>query len=114
MQRSDFHFELPEHLIARYPLANRTDSRLLCLDGRSGELRHRQFTDLLGEPSSGDLLVFNNTAILARLWGRKPSGGRVEILVERLLDEQRCLAHVRASKTPKPGSELLLQADRDS
>ncbi len=114
MQRSDFHFELPEHLIARYPLAKRTDSRLLCLDGNSGELRHRRFTDLLDELRAGDLLVFNNTRVIpARLWGRKPSGGRVEILVERLLDEKRCLAHVRASKTPKPGSELLLQADRD-
>ncbi len=115
MQRSDFHFDLPEHLIARYPLANRTDSRLLCLAGSSGEIRHRQFTDLLDELQAGDLLVFNNTRVIpARLWGRKPSGGKVEILVERLLDESHCLAHVRASKTPKPGTELLLQSDRDS
>ncbi len=115
MKRSDFHFDLPERLIARYPLANRTDSRLLSLTGGSGALRHLQFTDLLDELSAGDLLVFNNTRVIpARLWGRKPSGGRVEILIERLLDEKRCLAHVRASKTPKPGSELLLQADRDS
>lgn len=115
MKRSDFHFELPEHLIARYPLAERTGSRLLCLDGHSGELRHRQFTDLLEELVPGDLLVFNNTRVIpARLWGRKPSGGRVEVLVERLLDEHRCLAHVRSSKTPKPGSELLLQADQGS
>ncbi len=113
MKRSDFHFELPEHLIARYPLAERTDSRLLCLDGNSGELRHRQFTDLLEELVPGDLLVFNNTRVIpARLWGRKPSGGKLEVLVERLLDERRCLAHVRASKTPKPGGELLLQADQ--
>lgn len=115
MQRSDFHFELPEHLIARYPLAERTASRLLCLDGESGTVEHRQFTDLLDLLQPEDLLVFNNTRVIpARLWARKTSGGRAEILVERLLDEQSCLAHVRVSKTPRPGALLLLQKDADS
>ena len=115
MKRSDFDFELPEHLIARYPLAERTASRLLCLDGASGKIEHRRFVDLLDMLSADDLLVFNNTRVIpARLWARKTSGGRAEILVERLLDERSCLAHVRVSKTPKAGSDLLLQRDADS
>lgn len=115
MKRSDFYFELPEHLIARYPLPQRTASRLLCLDAASGEIAHRQFVDLLDLLSADDLLVFNDTRVIpARLWGRKASGGRVEILLERLLDDRRCLAHVRASKSPRAGSQILLQRDRDS
>ena len=88
MKRSDFHYELPERLIARYPLPNRTDSRLLCLDGPTGQVRHRRFTDLLEELDAGDLLVFNNTRVIpARIWARKPTGGNVEIMVERILDQ---------------------------
>jgi S-adenosylmethionine:tRNA ribosyltransferase-isomerase len=114
MKRRDFNFELPDHLIARYPLAERTASRLLCLDGRSGQLAHRRFTDLLDLLCAGDLLVFNNTRVIpARLWARKPSGGNVEILVERILDSHSCLAHVRASKSPRPGTELWLRRERD-
>ena len=113
MKRSDFNFELPDHLIARYPLSERTDSRLLCLDGPSGEIQHRHFTGLLEMLQAKDLLVFNNTRVIpARLWARKETGGQVEILVERVLDERRCLAHVRASKTPKADSMLLLRRDR--
>jgi S-adenosylmethionine:tRNA ribosyltransferase-isomerase len=115
MKLSDFHFDLPAELIARYPTADRTASRLLVLDGATGACSHRQFTDLLDYLRPGDLLVFNNTRVLpARLFGRKASGGRVEILVERVLDRQRVLAHVRASKAPKPGSELWLQRTADS
>jgi S-adenosylmethionine:tRNA ribosyltransferase-isomerase len=115
MKRTDFHFDLPNELIARYPMAERTSSRLLLLDGATGEIQHSQFTDLLGFLQAGDLLVFNDTRVLpARLWGKKASGGRVEILVERLLDERSVLAHVRASKSPKPGAELHLCADQDS
>lgn len=105
MRVADFDFELPDELIARHPLAERRASRLLVLDGPSGELRHRQFTDLLDYLRPGDLMVFNDTRVIpARLFGQKASGGRLEILVERLLDEHRVLAHVRASKSPKPGS----------
>lgn len=107
MRVADFDFELPDELIARHPLAERRASRLLVLDGPSGELRHRQFPDLLDYLRPGDLMVFNDTRVIpARLFGQKASGGRLEILVERLLDEQRVLAHVRASKSPKPGSQI--------
>jgi len=108
MRLSDFQFDLPEELIASYPLEKRSASRLLCLDGNSGELTHRQFTDLPTLISPGDLLVFNNTRVIeARLLGHKESGGRIEVLVERILDQHRVLAHVRASKSPKPQSYLL-------
>lgn len=107
MRVADFDFELPDELIARHPLAERRASRLLVLDGPSGELRHRQFPDLLDYLRPGDLMVFNDTRVIpARLFGQKASGGRLEILVERLLDEHRVLAHVRASKSPKPGSQI--------
>lgn len=109
MRVADFHFELPDELIARHPLAERRASRLLVLDGPSGQLSHRQFPDLLDYLRPGDLMVFNDTRVIpARLFGQKASGGRLEILVERLLDEQRVLAHVRASKSPKPGSRIHL------
>ena len=112
MQLADFHFELPDALIARYPQAERSASRLLCMDRQSGALRHRVFRELAEQLKPGDLLVFNNTKVIpARLFGQKASGGKVEVLVERILDEQRFLAHVRASKSPKPGSELLLEND---
>ncbi|UVE19772.1 tRNA preQ1(34) S-adenosylmethionine ribosyltransferase-isomerase QueA [Pseudomonas sp. LS44] len=109
MRVADFNFELPEALIARHPLAERRASRLLVLDGESGELRHRQFTDLLDYLNPGDLMVFNDTRVIpARLFGHKESGGKLEILVERVLDTHRVLAHVRASKAPKPGSLIKL------
>ncbi|SLM64064.1 MULTISPECIES: tRNA preQ1(34) S-adenosylmethionine ribosyltransferase-isomerase QueA [Dickeya] len=112
MRVSDFSFELPESLIARYPQATRSGCRLLSLDGPTGAVSHGVFTDLLDKLQPGDLLVFNNTRVIpARLFGRKVSGGRLEVLVERMLDEQRVLAHVRASKAPKPGTELLLGED---
>ncbi|MBS7725152.1 tRNA preQ1(34) S-adenosylmethionine ribosyltransferase-isomerase QueA [Pseudomonas lalucatii] len=109
MRVADFHFELPDSLIARYPLAERRASRLLVLDGPSGQLAHRQFGDLLTYLRPGDLMVFNDTRVIpARLFGQKASGGRLEVLVERVLDSHRVLAHVRSSKSPKPGSTILL------
>ncbi|PWC14997.1 tRNA preQ1(34) S-adenosylmethionine ribosyltransferase-isomerase QueA [Brenneria roseae subsp. americana] len=112
MRVADFSFELPESLIAHYPQAQRSGCRLLSLDGPTGNLTHGIFTDLLNKLDAGDLLVFNNTRVIpARLFGRKASGGRLEVLVERVLDEHRVLAHVRASKAPKPGTELLLGDD---
>ncbi len=110
MRVADFNFELPEPLIARYPLAERRASRLLVLDGESGGLQHRYFADLLDYLRPGDLMVFNNTRVIpARLFGQKASGGKLEILVERVLDDDRVLAHVRASKSPKPGSKILIE-----
>ncbi|WP_280568308.1 tRNA preQ1(34) S-adenosylmethionine ribosyltransferase-isomerase QueA [Chromohalobacter sp. 296-RDG] len=112
MQRADFHFDLPDELIARYPSETRSDCRLLCLDDESGEVQHRRFTDLLTQLEPGDLLVFNDTRVIpARLFGQKTSGGRVEMLLERPLDAHRGLAHLRASKTPKPGTELMFEGD---
>lgn len=115
MQLSDFHYQLPDELIARYPTQQRTDSRLLVLEGSTGRVQHRGFTDLLDYLEPGDLLVFNDTRVIpARLWGRKLTGGRVEILVERVLDQHTVLAHVRASKSPGEGAELQLLAMPDS
>jgi len=109
MRRQDFHFDLPEELIAQFPAAERRDSRLLCLDGNSGQIRDMWFRDFPMLLQPGDLLVLNNTRVIpARLFGHKETGGQIEILVERLLDEQQLLAHVRASKSPRPGSKLLL------
>ncbi|MGL6315791.1 tRNA preQ1(34) S-adenosylmethionine ribosyltransferase-isomerase QueA [Vibrio sp. WXL103] len=109
MQVSDFHFELPDELIARYPNPQRTASRLLQLNGNSGELTDGTFTDVLEQVREGDLIVFNNTRVIpARMFGRKASGGKLEVLVERMLDDKRILAHVRCSKSPKPGSTILL------
>lgn len=112
MRVADFSFELPESLIAHYPQPERSGCRLLQLDGPSGALTHGVFTDLLDNLEAGDLLVFNNTRVIpARMFGRKVSGGKIEVLVERVLDDHRVLAHVRASKAPKPGAELLLGDD---
>ena len=115
MHVADFHFDLPESLIARHPLAERRGSRLLVLDGPSGELSHRHFADLLGYLWPGDLMVFNDTRVIpARLFGQKASGGKLEILVERVLDEERVLAHVRSSKSPKPGSRILIDGGAEA
>ncbi|CBL45745.1 S-adenosylmethionine:tRNA ribosyltransferase-isomerase [gamma proteobacterium HdN1] len=111
MQRSDFHFELPAELIASHPAQERTGSRLLVVDRKQHALHDRQFPDLLDWLEPGDLLVFNNTRVIpARLFGQKETGGQVEILVERLLSARKCLAHVRASKSPKPGSAIQVGA----
>jgi S-adenosylmethionine:tRNA ribosyltransferase-isomerase len=105
---ADFDYELPPELIAQHPAARRDASRLLHLNA-GGALRDLQFTDLPGLLRAGDLLVFNNTRVIkARLRGRKDSGGQVEVLVERILDPHHALAHVRASKSPRPGARLLL------
>ncbi len=108
MRRTDFTFDLPEELIAQQPVAERTASRLLILDGLTGEIEDKTFTDLVSFLQAGDVLVFNNTEVIpARLHGKKASGGKVEVLVERIVDENTALAHIRASKSPKPGTELI-------
>ncbi|WP_027966056.1 tRNA preQ1(34) S-adenosylmethionine ribosyltransferase-isomerase QueA [Halomonas halocynthiae] len=110
MQRADFHYELPDTLIARYPSQQRSDCRLLCVDGHSGELSHQRFIALLDKLAPGDLLVFNDTRVIpARLHGHKASGGKVEMLLERPLDAHRGLAHLRSSKSPRPGTELIFE-----
>lgn len=113
MKVSDYHFDLPESLIAAYPKAERTASRLLSLDGPSGEIQHLMFTDILELVEPGDLMVFNNTRVIpARLYGEKETGGKLEVLVERLLNENEVLAHVRSSKSPKEGSQIILGTDK--
>jgi len=110
MQRTDFHFELPDELIAQQPASKRTGSRLLCLDASEQRYADRKFEDFPALLREGDLLVFNNTRVIpARLHAHKDSGGKVEILVERIVSEYEILAHVRASKSPKPGSKIVLE-----
>jgi len=110
MRKSDFHYSLPQELIAQYPASPRTASRLLVLDGASGVLRDQRFTDLPALLQAGDLLVFNDTRVIpARLFRRKDSGGRIEALVERVLGAHQVLAQVRASKPPRPGHKLALE-----
>jgi S-adenosylmethionine:tRNA ribosyltransferase-isomerase len=109
MRRADFHYDLPEALIAQAPLPERSSSRLLACDGASGALQDLAFRDLPGLLAPGDLLVFNDTRVLpARLRGRKPTGGAVEILLERILGPRRILAQARSSKGFRPGSSVEL------
>jgi S-adenosylmethionine:tRNA ribosyltransferase-isomerase len=110
MKLSDFDYHLPDELIAQKPLAQRSASRLLCVSPSAGDITNGQFTDITTFLNPGDLLVFNDTRVVpARLFGQKQTGGKIEVLVERILDDQALLAHVRASKSPKPGAVLLLE-----
>lgn len=111
MRKSDFHYDLPEGLIAQHPAAERSASRLLHLPSE-GALHDRAMRELPQLLASGDLLVFNDTRVIpARLFGRKESGGRVEILVERVIDSRDLVAQLGFSKTPKPGSRILVGED---
>src|SRR6185369_2703604 len=110
MLRSDFQYDLPRDLIAQTPLAERSASRLLVLDGATGGIQDRRFADLPELLREGDVLVCNDTRVLpARLAGKRtPSGGRVELLLERVLAARRVLVQLRASHMPKPGAEIEL------
>ena len=115
MKRAEFAFDLPAELIAQEPLSERSASRLLEVDAARSTIAHRSFRDLPSLLSPNDLLVFNNTRVLpARLFAQKQTGGKVEILFERLLGDGSALAHVRASKSPKEGALLLVTPDDDS
>ena len=110
MRKSDFNYDLPAGLIAQTPVEPRSASRLLHLDGASGALADRRFADLPDLLRPDDLLVFNNTRVIpARLYGEKDSGGRIELLIERLLEGRRILTQCRASKPPKPEQRLHLE-----
>ncbi|MEX1197470.1 MAG: tRNA preQ1(34) S-adenosylmethionine ribosyltransferase-isomerase QueA [Pseudohongiellaceae bacterium] len=114
MKLSDFHYELPEELIAHHPTGRRSDSRLLCMDRGSGSLQHRIFHELPELLTDRDLLVFNNTRVIpARLLGAKESGGRLEALLERVLSADEALVQLRVSKSPGPGTWLRFDARRD-
>lgn len=112
MKLSDFHYELPKSLIAQYPLPNRSESRLLCLDPKTKSIQHKIFKDILELMNPNDLLVFNNTKVIpARLHGKKSSGGQLEVLVERVLSETKILCMLRASKAPKIEAVLYFKDD---
>lgn len=109
MKTSDFNYFLPPELIAQQPLPERAQSRLLCLGRQSGCLTDTLFRVFIDLVSERDLLVFNDTKVIpARLYGRKASGGKVEMLIERVIDDQHALTHIKASKAPKPGSFIEL------
>lgn len=109
MKRQDFYFDLPDNLIAQQPAAERRASRLLVLDAQ-GICHDQQFVDLLDFIQPHDLLVFNNTRVIpARLFGEKTSGGKVELLIERILDQHRAICHIRANKSPKAGAVLKIE-----
>jgi len=109
MKTSDFGFELPDELIARFPMAERSASRMLCLNGDTGALDHKIFRDIENLLEPGDLLVFNNTRVIpARIYGQKASGGKLEALIERVVDQHHVLAHLKSSRSPKPGQMIQL------
>lgn len=110
MRRSAFHFDLPEHLIAQEPASPRRASRLLVLDGSTGAVADAGMRDLPDLLSAGDLLVLNDTRVIpARLYARKPTGGAVEILIERALGEHEALAALGANRKPPAGAALALE-----
>ncbi len=107
MRRADFHYDLPESLIAQQPLAERSASRMLTLDGATGALADRQIRDFPSLLAPGDLLVFNDTRVIpARLYAMKESGGKVEVMLERPLEGNLALVHARASKPVRPDMPL--------
>lgn len=111
MQLSDFNFELPDHLIARYPLQSRSSSRLLHLNA-DGQYQDHLFADILELFNSGDLMILNDTKVMkARLKGKRATGGAVEVLVERMQDQFIAHCHIKASNSPKAGAELFIGAD---
>ncbi|MCM2335172.1 MAG: tRNA preQ1(34) S-adenosylmethionine ribosyltransferase-isomerase QueA [Pseudomonas sp.] len=111
MKKSEFHYDLPAELIAQAPLAARSDSRLLVVPPGPAPFEDRAFAELPDLLQPGDLLVFNDTRVIpARLFGHKASGGRVEILIERLLGGQQARAQLGVSKSPKPGARIALDA----
>lgn len=109
MRTEDFNFYLPAELIAQHPTSDRAASRMLHLNGENGSLNDSAFMDLPDYLQAGDLLVFNDTRVIkARLFGHKHSGGNVEVMIERVIDQHSAYAHVRASRAPKVGSLLKL------
>ena len=109
MKKSDFNYNLPDALIAQFPLDQRDGSRLLCMNRHTGAIKDLYFTDIINLLNEDDLLVFNNTKVIpARLYGKKQSGGKIEILIERVINSHQAIAHIKASKAPKPGTLIEL------
>jgi S-adenosylmethionine:tRNA ribosyltransferase-isomerase len=109
MRTLDFDFYLPEALIAQHPTKNRSASRLLKLNGNTGSIQDVMFTNLLEALNSGDLLVLNDTRVIkARLFGEKLTGGKIEVMIERVVDAHHALAQIKASRAPKASSKLVI------
>ena len=107
MKTSDFNYHLPDELIAHYPLESRSDSRLLVY---KNEIEHKYFTDILNYFNSGDLLVLNNTSVIpARIFGKKDTGGEVEVLLERIMEDNKALVQIRSGNSPKIGTKIFLE-----
>ena len=107
MKTSDFNYDLPNELIAEYPLESRSKSRLLVY---MNEIEHKSFTDILDYFNSGDLLVLNNTSVIpARIFGKKDSGGLVEVLLERFMEDNKALVQIRSGNSPKIGTRIYLE-----
>ena len=107
MKTSDFNYHLPDELIAHYPLESRSDSRLLVYEN---EIEHKSFTDILDYFNSGDLLVLNNTSVIpARIFGKKDTGGEVEVLLERIMEDNKALVQIRSGNSPKIGTKIFLE-----
>ena len=109
MKKSDFNYNLPDALIAQFPLDQRDGSRMLCMNRHTGAIKDLYFTDIINLLNEDDLLVFNNTKVIpARLYGKKQSGGKIEILIERVINSHQAIAHIKASKAPKPATLIEL------
>ena len=107
MKTSDFNYHLPDELIAHYPLESRSDSRLLVYEN---EIEHKYFIDILDYFNSGDLLVLNNTSVIpARIFGKKDTGGEVEVLLERIMEDNKALVQIRSGNSPKIGTKIFLE-----
>ena len=107
MKTSDFNYHLPDELIAHYPLESRSDSRLLVYEN---QIEHKSFTDILDYFNSGDLLVLNNTSVIpARIFGKKDTGGEVEVLLERIMEDNKALVQIRSGNSPKIGTKIFLE-----
>jgi S-adenosylmethionine:tRNA ribosyltransferase-isomerase len=115
MKLSDFRFDLPAHLIAQVPKPERTESRLLAMSRQTGEVQHHVFSDLPNLLRAGDLLVFNNTRVIpARLYGQKETGGKIEMLIERIINDTVAAVHMKSSHAPKPGQLLRVSSENFS
>ena len=108
MKTSDFNYNLPEELIANYPLDNRSSSRLLVY---TNDIEHKTFKDVLNYFEAGDLLVVNNTSVIpARVYGNKESGGSVEVMLERVMEDNKALVQIRSGRSPKIGTVITLDS----
>lgn len=112
LKRSDYYYDLPKELIAQFPTEKRTDSRLLVLNKSSASISHHQFTDLVDFVGAEDCLVLNNTQVIrARVYGHKDSGGKIEILIEKIINSDEAWVHCKASKRPKLNQKLFFSHD---